>query len=342
MPLRVAPRRGRPGLWITGTVTPAGADAGVRIRRRAGTTDPRLAREEAAALERRILRDHHLGGGRPTVGWAAAVASYLDAGARSPGTEALLLRLTAHLRDTPLAAIGQEATDRAAAAILRPGAKPATRLRNIVVPIRAVLMHAHRRGWCDAPLVESPGTATRRTPCLTLAQFERLRDAILPRHRALLTWHVGTGCRRGETRALAWQDVDLAGSTARLWADTTKAGRSRIVRLVPAVVAALATLPRRRDGLVFGDPDARQALATAAKRSGVPIRGLHDLRHTWASWHYAVHRDLLALRLAGGWASVSQVETYAHLLPVGEADAVLRVWGLAPETIRDDRGALGA
>ena len=43
----------------------------------------------------------------------------------------------------------------------------------------------------------------------------------------------------------------------------------------------------------------------------------HDLRHTWASWHYAVHRDLLALKFEGGWSSVGLVERYAHLLPKG-------------------------
>ncbi|HKM87602.1 MAG TPA: hypothetical protein VJX48_03270, partial [Xanthobacteraceae bacterium] len=43
----------------------------------------------------------------------------------------------------------------------------------------------------------------------------------------------------------------------------------------------------------------------------------YDLRHTWASWHCAVHRDLLALKVEGGWSSVALVERYAHLLPQG-------------------------
>ncbi len=28
----------------------------------------------------------------------------------------------------------------------------------------------------------------------------------------------------------------------------------------------------------------------------------HDLRHTWASWHYALNRDLLLLKVEGGWS----------------------------------------
>jgi integrase len=328
MPLSVGPRPGRTGLWITGTVTPAGASQGVRIRRRAGSDDPGLAAEEATALAAQILRDHHHGERRGTRGWAEAVASYRAFEQRSPGTIALLIRLTRHFRDTPLRQIDQDAIDRACRATLRPDAKPATRLRNVIAPVRAVLQHAARRRWCDPVLIEAPTVQARRTPCLLPAQFEALHAAMRT-HKALLTWLVCTGCRRGETQALDWRDVDLTGARARLWADTTKAGRSRVVDLPPAAVAALASLPHRA-GLVFGPSNPRKALATAARKAGVPIRGVHDLRHTWASWQYALERDLLALKQRGGWSSVGQVEIYAHLMPAGHEDAIRRVWGLVP------------
>ncbi len=49
----------------------------------------------------------------------------------------------------------------------------------------------------------------------------------------------------------------------------------------------------------------------------------HSLRHTWASWHYAEHRDMLRLRFDGGWSSVTLVERYAHLAPVTMAAEIL-------------------
>ena len=52
----------------------------------------------------------------------------------------------------------------------------------------------------------------------------------------------------------------------------------------------------------------------------------HDLRHTWASWHYAVYRDLLKLNVDGGWSSVLLVERYAHLLPAGQEAAIPRFY----------------
>jgi integrase len=53
----------------------------------------------------------------------------------------------------------------------------------------------------------------------------------------------------------------------------------------------------------------------------------HDPRHTWASWHYALNRDLLALKHEGGWSSITLVERYAHLLPAGHDEAIRRFLG---------------
>jgi integrase len=39
---------------------------------------------------------------------------------------------------------------------------------------------------------------------------------------------------------------------------------------------------------------------------------VHDCRHTWATWHYAEHHDLIALQKLGGWRSLSMVLRYAH------------------------------
>ena len=42
-----------------------------------------------------------------------------------------------------------------------------------------------------------------------------------------------------------------------------------------------------------------------------------------------MHRDLLALKVEGGWSSVTLVEGYAHLIPVGHEDEIRRFLGLA-------------
>ena len=139
---------------------------------------------------------------------------------------------------------------------------------------------------------------------------------------------------------LEWPEVDLGAARALLWEGETKGGRRRIVHLPPAAVVALAGLPHRaghvflnRHGEPYRDSEAgggqlRKPWARACKAAEIEGITPHGLRHTWATWHYALHRDLLRLKEDGGWASVSQVERYAHLLPAGHDDGIRRMWGL--------------
>jgi hypothetical protein len=32
----------------------------------------------------------------------------------------------------------------------------------------------------------------------------------------------------------------------------------------------------------------------------------------WATWHFAIHHDLIALQTLGGWRSLKMVVRYAH------------------------------
>jgi hypothetical protein len=44
------------------------------------------------------------------------------------------------------------------------------------------------------------------------------------------------------------------------------------------------------------------------------------------SRHYAINRDLLALKIGGGWSSVALVERYGHFLPAGHEAAIRSFW----------------
>jgi integrase len=315
-----------------------GSIAGQRIRRRAQSTDPRLAREEASALEAQLLRDAWHGERRGARSFGEAILSYLAAAPRAAGDKRRLARILKALGDIRLAAVDQTTIDRCRRLILTAETSPATVRRGVIVPIRAVLLHAHRRGWCDRPSFEIPRETEGRTRCLLPDQAESLIAAAAPHLQTLLMLLIGSGMRMAEALELDWRDVDLAGGRAILWPDQTKAKKRRNVALPPRVVAALANLPHRQ-GAVIRRPDGRPyadrrregggqiktAWKAALRRAGLdPDLTPHDLRHTWASWHYAVNRDLLALKVAGGWSSVELVERYAHLLPAGQETAIQR------------------
>lgn len=381
MPLTLSQRPGS-RLWqITGVV------AGHRVRQSAGTTDRRLAEEKRAHIEATLFRQA-VYGARAVVTWEQAVASYVEVTDPSPSTQAYLLRLLEHFGPgCKLLAIDQVAIDQAIRVVCRPGVSASTKLRAVITPVRAVLSHSARRGWCDAPAFETPPGASgaKRTRWLTPDEYNRLRHAAPAHLRTLIVFMASTGARISEALALDWCDVDLAHASATLREVKSQHGhsRDRTCLLLPAALAALAasTYPvldggrvvRRggkvvyaasRKGAVFRTDDGlpyrtfgqevadwggqiRTAWGGACRAAGFAgawHKGAsghrwwspqdvtpHVLRHTWASWHYAVHRDLLRLRDDGLWSSVTLAERYAKLVPSQMVPAILEAWGQRQE-----------
>ena len=342
------PRKGQ-GLRVerradTGALTIVGTVAGQRIRKRAESNNPRLAQEEATQLAAEILRAEWHGPRRGARPLAEAVTLYLEAAPRSPGTHRRLALILAAAGNVKLAQVNQSLVNRMAREILIPGFAPDTLRRGVIVPLRAVMSLAHKQGWCDPVHFVIPKSEAGRTLYLLPDMANRLVAACepigwrQPSLKTLVELVLGTGARMSEALELDWADVDLQGARAILW--KTKGGKPRHAYLPPGLVAALANLPwrdgrvvRRPDGKPYADPERlgggqmKHAWRLAKERAGIdPVLTQHDLRHTWASWHYALYRDPLRLKLEGGWASLDQVERYVHLMPQGHEEAIRAFW----------------
>lgn len=338
--LKVITRKGTTSLYIRGTVQHR------RIFESAGTDDPKLAEERRAVREAEIYRAAvHRTPERVT--FAAAALSYLQTGEHGPGTRHRVGRLVRHLG----AVIGcdqvtQAALDASGRFLCREGSAPATRHREVVTPAKAILQHAARRGWCAPPVFETAKGGGKRTDWMTPEEAEALIRIARPHAAALFTFLFCTGARMGEALALRWRTVDLRHARATL--EDTKNGYDRIIDLPPRAVAMLANLPHRA-GRVFlnargkayrqtNDDDrtpyggqAARAFSTALRNAGND-RHLtpHHARHSWASWHYCVHKDLMRLRDDGGWRTVAMCERYAKLVPAGMRASILKFLG-APD-----------
>lgn len=326
----------------TGTLYIEGFIGGRRFRRRAQSNDRALAEEEAALIEAEVLRTRWHGERRGARSFAEAVLSYTEAAPRSPAMLVHLHKMLRVIGNETLASISQETVTKLRRVMLRPDPSPATVTRHVIVPLRAVMNHAHTLDWCDVPHFVVPKQPQGRTRYLLPAEAERLIEHAAPHLKPLLTFLLCTGVRMSEALELEWRDVDLAGGRAILW--RTKNGRRRVGGLPSRAVVALAG--RGNGERVFatahGAPYADRARQgggqiktgwkAALRRAGLdPELTPHDLRHTWASWHYALHHDVLALKEAGGWSSVTLVERYAHLLPSGQEAAIRAFWGLTDE-----------
>lgn len=346
MPLQIRRRPDTGSLEIYGRVRPAGAKTGIRVRQRAGSDDPALAREEAVAIEFEIIR-RHLHGDRPrTRSFSVACEAYIKAAPRTERTIVACMRLIPFFGEMPLDRIKPDVLDQARVALCREGASNGTFLRNVVAPVRAIMNFAHGKEWGPAPRFRVEKDKARRAPgFLTPAQAEALIAAAAGHLQPLLRFLLCTGCRLGEALKLDWRSVDLIGQRVTLWEGETKSGDRRTIWLVPAAMDTLQGIAHRT-GPVFLTGDRKpyrtsenyggqikKGWATACRNTQLSGITPHSTRHTWASWHYAVHQDLLKLRTDGGWASTLLVERYAHLMPAGEEAAIQEFWGMPTSNV---------
>ena len=323
----------RPGseMWYArGTVR------GQVVNESTGTSDPQLANAYCAKREAEIWQ-RAVFGTRATVTFARAVDAFSLSKKLSASDAKRVKNLLLHFKTKPLHEIDQEALDRAYEVLLPAGAANSNKTRTVLAPLRTILNFAARRKWCDVPKFDVPPKSPPRVAYLLPEHVTSLIQHAAPHLRPLIAFCVYTGARMSEALELEWDHVDLFASRVTFW--KTKGKRARRYNMPPAAVATLSAIPHR-EGHVFLVPaiinkkgetivkahpfhnNERQAggqiktgWASACKRAGITGFRPHDLRHTWASWQYCLHKDLMKVRDDGGWQSTDQVEIYAHLIP---------------------------
>ena len=311
MPIDLCKRGGSPYWYARGT------EHGRRIFESLGTGDRREAQTLLEKLRRDIFDERARGPLQQAESFEAASIAYMEHG----GERRFIAPLLGYFGATPIDQIDQKAIDRAAVAIL-PAGSNATRSRQVYTPVSAILRLAGIKLDMRRPKVP-PG----RVRWIEPDEAARLLDACSPHLRPLVMFLLLTGARASEALWLDWHCVDL--SRAHVIFPKTKTQRPRGVALNDDLVGELANLPHR-DGAVFrrpdgapyaqprrkGDDSAGSAIKTAfqgaVRRAGLSDFHVHDCRHTFATWHYREHRDLIALQTIGGWKTLSCVTRYAH------------------------------
>ena len=64
--------------------------------------------------------------------------------------------------------------------------------------------------------------------------------------------------------------------------------------------------------MLDGEPSIGDKLKALRVRAGVRPFRAHVLRHTGATWRYAMTKDLQHIMVTGGWRSLGQVQRYVH------------------------------
>lgn len=221
------------------------------------------------------------------------------------------------------------------------GLAPAT-IRNTIIPLRVIYRFA----------VRYEKAATNPTRELHLPSGGESRDRVaspqeaitlltaLKEDRALWATAIYAGLRRGELMALRAEDVDLkdrwihvrrsySPETGTLGSPKSKAGLRKVP--IPTVLLEHLMAVRRPEGLLFGrTPEQPFAASTVMQRAratwkaaGLEPIGLHECRHTYASYMIAAGVNIKALSTYMGHAGVQiTLDRYGHLLPGAEQEAM--------------------
>lgn len=207
----------------------------------------------------------------------------------------------------------------------------------------------YRRAIEDGDIAERlrlPAPRGRRERIAAPVEAAALIASVRLEDRALWGCAFYAGLRRGELRALLWNDVDLASGLIRVERSMNSYGeagepKSRAGRRSMPIVAALRDLlvehklvTRRDVGLVFGSSTARPFTPTAVRKRALTVWrradldpiGLHECRHTFASFLIAAGVNAKAITAYLGHASIQTTfDLYGHLMPGNEGEVVALV-----------------
>ena len=187
-----------------------------------------------------------------------------------------------------------------------------------------------------------PAVRGRRERIAPPDEAARLVAALPEADRAMWGTALYAGLRLGELQALTWADVDLAGGTINVVRShdpkvgpiepKSRAGRRRVP--MAGVLRDLLIEHRmrtgRESGLVFSStgekPHAPSAINERAQRAwrqaGLQPIGLHECRHTCASYFIAAGVNAKTLSTYMGHANIATtLDRYGHLFPGSEAEA---------------------
>ena len=258
---------------------------------------------------------------------------------------ALRLHVLPTLGGAQLLRIRRRDVQRVAADLLEAGADPST-IRNALKPLQVIFRLLVEDGELAANPCERlrlPAAEGRRERIAEPTEAAHLVAALRPDDRALWGTAFYAGLRRGELRALDWDDVELARGVIRVERSMSGYGeengpKSRAGRRAVPIVGVLRdllvehpTVTGRNTGLVFGStatqpftPTAvRRRANTAWAREGLTPIGLHECRHTFASLLIAAGVNAKAITAYLGHASIQTTfDLYGHLMPGNEDEAV--------------------
>lgn len=298
MPLRIHKRKGS-NVWHYG-----GTVAGHRLRGSTGTADRREAQRIAAETEARTWQR---GVDRKTLTFPKAVALYLAAG--KPNN--YISKLEDHWKDTKVSDINSGLIKQAAHK-LYPGRSGATKNRQVIVPMQAIINHCAEMGLCDHLKMKRFDFETEIKEPATKEWIEAFcAGTLLPDIKTLALFLFATGCRISEALDVRWKDINLDRRIVLI--RQSKLSNERIAHLPPRLFIALAGLSRDKAPFFRSKTSYAELWEETIKAADIKYLSFHSCRHGFATGLLRAGIDVMTVAKLGGWKSAQHVfQTYGH------------------------------
>ena len=134
------------------------------------------------------------------------------------------------------------------------------------------------------------------------------------------------GLRPEELRRLDWEEIDLKGGFIEIKASKSKTGKRRLVTVSANLKAWLAPYAAESGRVV--KPNERKHRLAAMEAAGLERWPADVLRHSFASYHVAQHKDLNATALELGHTSTKML--FQHYREAVKPEAARQWWALMP------------
>lgn len=192
------------------------------------------------------------------------------------------------------------------------------------------------------PRVKLPAIVKKERSWLTPMQIVSFVNAVHGKSFEIAALLALMGMRRSEILGLSWENVDLAKNIIRIhgavvydedytfkYKDTNKTSSSRrtIPIMIPQLADALAAVENKTGFVVTTNPTTLYSqINDLCQKEGLPLVGVHGLRHSFASLGYHLKMSEMEVMRLGGWADYSTVRRiYTHLADEDAANAASKM-----------------
>jgi integrase len=205
---------------------------------------------------------------------------------------------------------------------------------NFRAVLSAMWTFAVRRGYAAGnviQLVDKTSVVRDHVPTFSVEQLTSLFVAAPPDYLPVLAIGAFAGLRPEEINKLRWEDLDFQERTIRVNASAAKTRKKRFAEISDNLLAWLQPYAGRTGSVA---PRNLQKLRRATMKAANIGKWPPDvLRHSFASAHYAFHRDPARTAVIMGHRDQNMLLThYRDLMRPSEA---AKYWQIAPETASD-------